>query len=113
MLADHYSKATAREVRHDLAGNKLKLVHPQLAHLASLGLTMPFSTADCERAFSTNELSKTKLRNRLKATTLDCLLRISIEGPELKNFDLELALNKWSTIRNRRISSTIACLCEL
>ena len=53
MVADHYSKAAAREVLHDLAGNKLKLVYPQLAHLASLGLTIPFSTADCERAFST------------------------------------------------------------
>ena len=106
MLADHYSKAAAREVLRDPAGNKLKLVYPQLARLASLGLTIPFSTADCEPAFSTMNRIKTKLRNRLKTTTLDCLLRISIEGPELKDFDFQLALKKWSTIRNRRISTT-------
>ena len=106
MLADHYSIAKTRDVLHDLASNKLRLVHPQLARLASLGLMIPFSTADCERAFSTMKQVKTKLRNRLKTTTLDCLLRISIEGPELKDFDFELAVDKWSTIRNRRISTT-------
>ena len=53
MLADHYSKAKTRDVLHGLASSKLKLVYPQLARLASVGLTIPFSTADCERAFST------------------------------------------------------------
>ena len=42
-----------RDVLHDLASDKLKLVYPQLARLASLGLMIPVSTADCEPAFST------------------------------------------------------------
>ena len=106
MLADQYSQAAAREVLHDLAGNKLKLVYPQLAHLASLGLTKPFSTTDSERAFSTMNRVKAKLKNRLKATTLDCLLRISMQDPKLYNFDFKLTLKKWSTIKNRRISTS-------
>ncbi len=105
MLVDHYGKAKAREVLHDLASDKLQPGYPQLARLACLGLTIPFSTADCERAFSTMKRVKTPLRNRLKTTTLDWLLRISIEGPDLKDFDK--AVNKWSTIRNRRISTYI------
>ena len=52
MLADHYTTVKTEEVLHDLASEKLKDVYPQLACLASLGLTIPFSTADCERAFS-------------------------------------------------------------
>ena len=32
------------------------------------------------------------LRNRLKTHTLDCLMRISVEGPELDHFDLMVQL---------------------
>lgn len=103
MLADHYGKAKTREVLRDLASDKLQPVYPQLARLATIGLAIPFSTADCERAFSTMKRVKTPLRNRLKTSTLDCLLRISIEGPDLNDFDFEQAVNKWSSIRNRRI----------
>jgi len=53
MLADHYSKAKTREVLRDVASDKLQPVYPQLARLATIGLAIPFSTADCERAFST------------------------------------------------------------
>lgn len=100
MLADHYGKAKTREVLRDLASDKLQPVYPQLARLATIGLAIPFSTADCERAFSTMKRMKTPLQ---KTSTLDCLLRISIEGPDLKDFDFEQAVNKWSSIRNRRI----------
>ena len=78
MLADHYTTVKTEEV---LASEKLKDVYPQLACFASLGLTIPFSTADCECAFSSMNRVKTPLRNRLKTSTLDSLLRISIEAP--------------------------------
>ena len=103
MLVDHYGGAKTREVLRDLASDKLQAVYPQLVRIACLGLSIPFSIADCERAFSTMKKVKTPLRNRLKTTTLDGLLRISIEGPDLNDFDFELAVNKWNTIRNSRI----------
>ena len=52
--------------------------------------------------------SKTKTtfkRNRLKTSTLDNLLRISIEGPELEDFDFDTAVNSWSAIRKQRIAT--------
>ena len=49
--------------------------------------------------------TKTTLRNRLKTSTLDNLLRISIEGPELEDFDFDTAVNSWSDIRKRRIAT--------
>ena len=109
VLSDHYNKAAAREVLHDLTGNKLKLVFPQLARFASLGLTIPFSTPDCEHAFSTMNQAKTKVRNRLKTTSFDFLLRISIEGPELKDFGFQLAL---SEIVGSVLLSLLACTVE-
>ena len=46
---------------------------------------------------------KTDLRNRLTMSSLDTLLRISIEGPEQKDFDFSAAVSRWSGLRNRRI----------
>ena len=103
MLADHYSGKNAGEVMRDVASTKLQPVYPQLSCLASLGLTIPFTTADCECAFSTLKRVKTSLRNRQKTTTLDCLLRISMEGPELEHYNFDHAVTKWSSIRIRRI----------
>ena len=40
MLVDHYDKAKARDVLHDLASEKLQAVYPQLPRLACLGLTI-------------------------------------------------------------------------
>ena len=36
---------------------------------------------------------KTDLRNRLKTSTLDCLMRISIEGPCIAQFNFERAVD--------------------
>ena len=103
MTVDHYSGAKTRDVFRDLASDKLQTVYPQLSCIACLGLCIPFSTADCEHAFSAMKRVKTPLQNRLKTSTLGCLLRISIEGPDFNDFDFDLAVKKWGTIRNRRI----------
>ena len=47
---------------------------------------------------------KTDLRNRLKTVTLDNLMRISIEGPPLSDFNFEKAADIWGGMRNRRLS---------
>jgi hypothetical protein len=36
----------------------------------------------CERAFSVQNLIKTKVRNRLGIKNLDAMLRIALEGPD-------------------------------
>ena len=105
LLKEHYTGAKARDVLKDLASESLGLVYPQLAKLAQVCLVIPFTTADCERAFSSMNRIKTTLRNRLKTSTLDNLLRISIEGPELEDFDFDTAVNSWSAIRKRRIAT--------
>ena len=63
-------------------------------------------SADCERGFSALKRIKTRLRNRLSNRILNNLLMISIEGPELKDFDFEKAADVWGAQRNRRITVT-------
>ena len=45
---------------------------------------------------------KIPLRNRLKTNTLDNLLRISIEGPVLGEFDFNAAVDTWSATRESK-----------
>ena len=69
----------------------LQSLYPNLSKLASIAAIIPVSTAECERSFSAMKCIMTALRNRLKTTTLDCLMRVSIEGPSLSDFNLERA----------------------
>ena len=90
-----------------LAANAtLRALYPHLSKLAYVGLIIPVSTADCARSFSTMRRVKTELRNRMNTSTLDCLMRIRIEGPCMDEFDFETALNNWAKLKNRRICVT-------
>ena len=80
-------------------------IYPCLSKLACIALVLPISTAECERCFSAMKRVKTELRNRLVTTTLDHLLRISICGLELKEYDFNRAVDEWEAMRNRRIQT--------
>ena len=46
---------------------------------------------------------KTAQRNRLKTKTLDNLMRISIEGPSIEDWDPQPTLRRWESMGHRRI----------
>ena len=75
----------------------LLLAYPNFVKLAQVCLTLPISTADCERAFSTMRRIKTRLRSEMNNTTLNHCMRISIEGPKLQNFDFDSAVRTYGT----------------
>ena len=85
----------------------LRDMFPQLIKLSTVAALVPVSTAECERAFSAMKRIKTELRNRLKSSTLDHLMRISIEGPPLSDFNFERAADIWGGMRNRRLSAPV------
>ena len=60
----------------------LQAWYPNLFILAELAHVQCVSTATCERAFSVQNLIKTKVRNRLGTRNLDAMLRIALEGPD-------------------------------
>ena len=47
--------------------------------------------------------TKTDLQNTMKTQTLDQLMRISIEGPPRKEFDLVIAAKQWLRVKDRRL----------
>nr|XP_028576566.1 zinc finger protein 862-like [Podarcis muralis]XP_028576567.1 zinc finger protein 862-like [Podarcis muralis]XP_028576568.1 zinc finger protein 862-like [Podarcis muralis] len=56
---------------------------------------LPLSTAECERGVSQLNLVKTDSRKRLLATTIDDLLMIKMNGPDLEVFSAANAVNLW------------------
>jgi hypothetical protein len=105
LLKVKYSSKSARELFKVILNNEsLKELYPQMMKLAAIAALIPMSTAECERVFSTMNRIKTDLRNRLKTNTLDCLIRLSFNGPPADLFDFERAADIWGAMRNRRLT---------
>ena len=104
LMHNHYTSMTMRQMLKLLCTDQsLRDMFPQLTKLCAIAALIPMSTAECERAFSSMNRIKTDLRNRLKTSTLDCLMRIGIEGPPLANFNFERAADIWGAMHNRRL----------
>ena len=92
LLVEGFDNHSTREVMETiLTDSSLATILPQMHELARIALSTPVSTAEYERGFSSVKRIKTELRNRLKTETLDFLLRISTEGPDIEKFDFEKA----------------------
>ena len=81
----------------------LKAMFPNLHKMASIGLTVPVSTASVERSFSQMKLIKIRLHNAIS----DCshLMNIAIEAPQvLSDSDLDEIENAWRR-KSRRVSA--------
>ena len=59
----------------------------ELKYMIRSILSIPVASADAERGFSILKHIKYDRRSSLSATTLDALLRIRINGPDVKNFN--------------------------
>ena len=76
---------------------------PNISKLLARAVVLPASSASVERVFSTMNRIKTPLRNRLKSSTQDALIQISMTGPSILHFDPLPAALKWKSQGNRRI----------
>jgi len=74
-----------------------------ICKLAENIMVCPFSSVECERGFSVQNLIKSKLRNRLTADTLDMLMRVRLCAPRaFAQFDAAAAIAKWKDMRQYR-----------
>lgn len=74
---------------------------PSLIKLATLALTHPIHTADCERSFSYRNRITTPIRNRISSEHCQQLMNIMINGPDLNDFDFNEALDVWIKSKSR------------
>ena len=78
-------------------------IFPEIFKLLNILLAMPVGTATAERSFSQMKLIKTRLRSRISGSNLARLMRIAIEGPDLKEVDFNQVLDIFKD-QNHRIA---------
>ena len=71
LLAGTFDALSTREVLEMiLKDHSISILMPQFTKLANIALTIPVSTAECERGFSSVKRVKSILRNRLNPLTV-------------------------------------------
>ena len=63
--------------------------------LMEIIFVLPLSTASCERGFSAMKRVKSDWRSKLTTATLSKLIYISVEGPDIEDYDCLPALERW------------------
>ncbi len=76
---------------------------PNILKLLSIIYSIPFSSVECERGFSKQNLIKTDLRNNLNNETLNLLMMIGLDDVDLLEFDFSHTLEIWNSQCKRRI----------
>ncbi|PKB97842.1 hypothetical protein RhiirA5_432413 [Rhizophagus irregularis] len=76
---------------------------PNIIQLLGIVYFIPFSSVDCERGFSKQNLIKTNLRNSLNIETLHFLMMVGLEEKDLFEFDFTRAIQIWNNECKRRI----------
>ncbi|KAK1876665.1 Zinc finger protein 862 [Dissostichus eleginoides] len=126
LLAGRFLQADCNEVLQEWSSFKQQLivgpfkdldqqqVMQELAsELAAIGLTIPVSSVNCERDFSTLNRVKTDLRNRLQGEHLATCMRLSINGPPTRDFPFRRALELFfKTPRKIKCSQAGCQLCH-
>jgi hypothetical protein len=95
IVATNYVEKNTQELL-PLIINDFSDVFPNIIRLIKIIYSISFSSVDCERGFSVQNLIKSKLHNSLSTKTLDMLMRLSIEGPESKDFGYDKAFIIWN-----------------
>ena len=88
--------------------NSLQDVFTQTYILLQILVTMPMTTAEAERCFSTLKRIKTFLRSTMKEERLSALAMLTTEKKlveEIQDFN-ELVINKFASIKKRRVDFT-------
>ena len=90
-----------------LLSAEVKEAYPNVVvTLITLVLTMPVSTAGCERGFSKHNLITNKTRARLKTENTATIMKISLDTPDLSNvdtFNFSRAFEIWCNEKDRYI----------
>ena len=69
--------------------NKMKMYAPELAHVAVCLLSLGVSEASCERSFSIQQLTHSKLRNRLDEDIVQAEMRLRYNKRALNHYDAD------------------------
>ena len=112
-MHDNYQKLKHRDLIKELSSNMtISSIFPTMSAFAQVYRVVPIHTADVERTSSRLKLIKTRIRNRLAESTLDSLLRISIERSSPEDYPLSEAVELWAR-KKQKIKYQVKYTCIL
>lgn len=95
--------ARSHEILNFILKNGLQEAYPNIFTAYQIFLTLPVTSASCERSFSKLKLIKSYLRSTTKQTRLNDLSIISIEHQVAKSIDYEDIINEFASKKSRKI----------
>ena len=88
LMGNNFRTCTLQTMAANLLPSaEVKETYPNMMKLMTLALTMPVSTASCERGFSKHNLIKNKIRAPFKTENVATLMKMSLDTPDLSNMD--------------------------
>ena len=89
-----------------LSSSEMQEQVPQMLKLLTLALTVPISSVDCERGFSKQNMLKTKIRAKLKTENVSTVMKMSVDTPQIEEFDFHKSFVVWCSLKDRVICRT-------
>ena len=95
-----------KKIWYQLKSSPDSVKWPNIFLITELLFSLPFSTAKVERFFSVLKIIKNERRASLNCSTLNDLLEVNVEGPNLGNFSADSAVDIWWSNSNsgRRVN---------
>ena len=75
--------------------------YPILGKIATIGVTVPVKSVNCERAIGTYNSIKTDSRAYLKVSSAETLTLLNLEAPSVRTFPYEEAVKVWTLTKQR------------
>lgn len=101
MIKGAYSKLETNQLCKRLILHH-KDIMPEFSKLAVIALCLSLTSVECERSFSTQNRLKSRYRASVKADQLDVMMKISMLGPDPKEFNPYQAIRLWANKKKRR-----------
>jgi len=79
---------------------------PNVLSLVDLVLTLPASTSECERGFSSMKQIKSDWRSSLKSSTLSDLMTVKLHSAAIEQYDPTAAVEMWASAGPRKRNLT-------
>ncbi len=95
--------AAMQSMHNPRVKENMAAAYPLISDILARISVLPGSSAEVERVFSAMKRIKTPIRNRLSTSTLDNLIRITMVGSPLEEWDPIPSLKKWESMGNRKL----------
>ena len=70
--------------------------YPILGRMATIALTVPVTSVNCERGISTYNATKTDGRASLKVSSVEGLMNLNLNAPSVRDFPYDKAFQVWT-----------------